>query len=55
MAKWRRQRICLGFDMDGDTIWKNKIRTLPNGEKYIKGPSIGLYGVKKELTVSWKY
>lgn len=39
--------FALGFDMDGDTIWKNKIRTLPNGEKYIKGPSIGLYGVKK--------
>ena len=28
--------FALGFDMDGDTIWKNKIRTLPNGEKYIK-------------------
>lgn len=37
----------LGFDMDGDTIWKNKIKTLPNGSNYIKGPSIGQYGTKK--------
>lgn len=37
----------LGFDMDGDTIWKNKIKTLPNGSSYIKGPSIGQFGPKK--------
>jgi peptidoglycan/xylan/chitin deacetylase (PgdA/CDA1 family) len=37
----------LGFDLDGDTIWRNKIKTLPNGPSYIKGPSIGQYGPKK--------
>ena len=34
----------LGFDMDGDTIWRNKIKNLPNGAAYLKGPSIGRYG-----------
>lgn len=37
----------LGFDMDGDTIWLNKTRNLPNGNTYLKGPSIGRYGTKK--------
>lgn len=37
----------LGFDLDGDTIWRNKARRLPQGEGYIKGPSIGQYGTGK--------
>lgn len=37
----------LGFDLDGDTIWRNKVKTLPNGPAYIKGPSIGQFGTKK--------
>ncbi|MEG1752653.1 MAG: polysaccharide deacetylase family protein [Christensenella sp.] len=37
----------MGFDMDGDSIWYNKIKNLPNGSKFIKGPSIGQYGPKK--------
>lgn len=39
--------FCLGFDMDGDTIWRNKAVKMPGGNKYIKGPSIGQYGTKK--------
>lgn len=42
-----KSAFALGFDMDGDTIWRNKIRQLPNGNSYIKGPSIGQYGTKK--------
>ena len=37
----------LGFDMDGESIWRNKVRDLPNGSNYIKGPSIGAYGPKR--------
>ena len=39
-----KSAFALGFDMDGDTIWRNKTRCLPNGDSYIKGPSIGQYG-----------
>lgn len=37
----------LGFDLDGETIWRNKAGRLPNGDTFIKGPSIGAYGPKK--------
>lgn len=36
-----------GFDLDGDTIWRNKVVEIPNGEKYIRSRSIGLYGIMK--------
>ncbi len=39
--------FAFGFDLDGDTIWENKTRRLPNGDRYIKGRSIGLYGPNK--------
>ena len=42
-----KSAFALGFDMDGDTIWRNKTKTLPGGGGYIKGPSIGQYGTKK--------
>lgn len=42
-----KSAFALGFDMDGDTIWRNKIKTLPDGEAYLKGPSIGQYGTQK--------
>lgn len=42
-----KSAFALGFDMDGDTIWRNKTKTLPGGSGYIKGPSIGQYGTKK--------
>lgn len=37
----------LGFDLDGETIWRNKARKLQNGYSFIKGPSIGAYGPNK--------
>ena len=37
----------IGFDLDGETIWRNKAVRLPNGESYLKGSSIGRYGPKK--------
>lgn len=42
-----KSAFALGFDLDGDTIWRNKTKTLPKGSGYIKGPSIGQYGTKK--------
>lgn len=39
--------FALCFDLDGDTIWRNKTKGLPNGESYLKGPSVGLYGPKR--------
>ena len=42
-----KSAFALGFDLDGETIWINKTRALPNGNAYIKGPSIGQYGTKK--------
>ena len=37
----------LGFDLDGETIWRNKARRLPGGDSFLKGPSIGGYGPRK--------
>ena len=45
--KWPGGARCafnLGFDMDADTIWRNKTGRYPHGADYIKGPSIGQYG-----------
>lgn len=42
-----KSAFALGFDLDGDTIWRNKTKHLPNGDRYIKGRSIGQYGTKK--------
>lgn len=36
--------FAFGFDLDGDTIWQNKIRQYPGWEDFVKGPSVGLYG-----------
>lgn len=36
--------VSLAFDLDSNTIWKNKIRDLPNGAHYLKGPSVGEFG-----------
>ena len=41
-----RAAFALGFDLDGATIWRNKAERLPSGESFIKGPSIGEYGLK---------
>ena len=38
--------FALGFDLDGATIWRNKAERLPGGSAFIKGPSIGEYGLK---------
>ncbi len=35
------------FDLDGDTIWRNKVIDLPGGDSIIRSKSIGLYGVKR--------
>ena len=39
--------FAFGFDLDGDTIWQNKIRKYPGWEHFLKGPSVGLYGPNK--------
>jgi len=47
---WKNGATCafnLGFDLDGETIWRNKARRLPNGDTFLKGPSIGGYGPKR--------
>ena len=47
VMEWKngaKSAFALGFDLDGETIWINKTRALPNGNAYIKGPSIGQYG-----------
>ena len=36
--------VSLAFDLDSNTIWRNKIRDLPNGANYLKGPSVGEFG-----------
>lgn len=38
--------VSLAFDLDSNTIWRNKIRDLPNGAGYLKGPSVGEFGPK---------
>lgn len=37
------------FDLDADTIWDNASRTLPQGDKYIKCRSLGVYGPKRSV------
>ena len=39
--------FCLGFDMDSNLIWFNKIKDMENGMQFIKGPSVGEYGPKR--------
>ncbi len=39
--------FAFGWDLDGDTIWRNKVVKIPGGEKFIKSRSVGLYGIKK--------
>lgn len=36
-----------GWDLDGDTIWRNKTVKIPNGHNYVRSRSIGLYGIMK--------
>lgn len=36
-----------GWDLDGDTIWRNKVNKLTNGDKYIRSRSIGMYCIDK--------
>ena len=36
-----------GWDLDGDTIWRNKVIKIPGGENFIKSRSIGMYGIKR--------
>ncbi len=38
--------FALGLDLDGRTIWRNKAHKLPGGQDFIKGVSIGDFGVK---------
>lgn len=35
------------FDLDSDTIWFNKLKTVPNGAQFLKGPSVGQYGPRR--------
>ncbi|MDD4680875.1 MAG: polysaccharide deacetylase family protein [Clostridia bacterium] len=47
---WPNSAKCafsFGWDLDGDTIWRNKVVKIPYGEKYIRSRSIGLYGIMK--------
>ena len=49
-VSWPQNAKCafsLSFDLDGDTIWRNKTVKLPNGSQYIKGRSIGLFGPER--------
>lgn len=39
--------FAFGWDLDGDTIWRNKTRNLPGGQDFIRSRSIGLYGPLK--------
>lgn len=40
--------FCMCFDLDGDTIWNNKIRgKYDNWQEFLKGPSVGMYGPHK--------
>ena len=44
---WPKGKSCaflLCFDLDGSTIWLNKVRATPGGLKFLKGPSVGQYG-----------
>jgi len=47
---WPNDAKCafaFGWDLDGDTIWRNKVIKIPNGEKFIRSRSVGLYGIMK--------
>jgi hypothetical protein len=47
---WPNNAKCafsFGWDLDGDTIWRNKVVKISNGEKFIRSRSIGLYGIMK--------
>lgn len=47
---WPNDAKCafsFGWDLDGDTIWRNKVVKISNGKEYIRSRSIGLYGIMK--------
>lgn len=47
---WPRGKSCafmLCFDLDGSTIWLNKLRATPGGLTFLKGPSVGEYGPRR--------
>ncbi len=47
---WPKGAKCafsFGWDLDGDTIWRNKVVKLKHGDKLIRSRSIGLYGIMK--------
>jgi len=44
---WPQGKSCaflLCFDLDGSTIWLNKVRATPGGLTFLRGPSVGQYG-----------
>ena len=44
---WPGKKKCalmLCFDLDGKSIWQNKIRSMPGWTGFLKGPSVGQYG-----------
>lgn len=46
-SPWPEGKRCafmLCFDLDGSTIWYNKLRAIPGGMEFLKGPSVGQYG-----------
>lgn len=48
MEEWPKHKsgaFLFCFDVDTDTIWKNKIVAYPGGERFIRSRSVGLYGV----------
>ncbi len=46
-----KSAFALGFDMDGDTIWRNKTRCLPGGGTATsKGPPLASTARKKGLS-----
>lgn len=52
--KWpgeAKTAVALCFDLDADTIWKNKTRSLPYGGEMRKAHSVGLYGAKRGTAV----
>lgn len=49
-SPWPEGKRCafmLCFDLDSSTIWYNKLRSIPGGMEFLKGPSVGLYGSKR--------
>lgn len=45
----------LGFDLDGETIWRNKARRLPGGDSFLKGPSSEAMVRERAHTESWRF